>query len=269
MNMTPGIPGVTGRQNRRRFPRLVLTCMALLLVSACASQPSGRDAASESRKVAEANTSLGLQYMNRGQFEVALGKLKKALREDPHYAPAHTVTAILYERIGEDELAGKHYQKAYESDPDDGDVNNNYGTYLCKTSSQEKAIGHFMKALNDPFYSTPEVALTNAGSCALDKGDPAAADGYLRRALKFVPDFPDALLTMASLNFDKQSYLTARAFIQRYEAVESHSPSSLILAYRVEAALGNERSANEYRRALETLFPDSEQAGEARRSRKQ
>jgi type IV pilus assembly protein PilF len=267
MNMSLGIAGGAGRQERRSVLLLILTCVSLLLVSACASRQSDPDEPSESRKAAEFNTSLGLEYMNRGQYEVALGKLKKAVREQPDYAPAHTVMAILYERIGEEELAGKHYQKAYEADPEDGDVNNNYGTYLCKTGSKAKAIGHFEKALDDPFYSTPAVALTNAGSCGLGAGDLAEADVYLRRALKIEPEFPDALIAMANLNFEKQSYLTARAFIQRYEAVANPSPSSLMLAYRVETALGDEQSAVAYRRVLETLFPESEEAGEARRSR--
>lgn len=267
MNMSQSKPGGKNRQGRRIFPLLALACMMLL--NACASRQTDMDKPSESRKAAEFNTSLGLEYMNRGQFEVALGKLKKALRSDPDYAPAHTVTAILYERIGEDDLAGKHYQEAYEADPRDGDVNNNFGTYLCKTGRKDEAIGHFMKALDDPFYSTPAVALTNAGSCALGEGELAEADGYLRHALKIQADFPDALINMADLNFEKQSYLTARAFIQRYEAVATHTASSLALASRVEMALGDEQSATEYRRALEARFPNSEEAGEARRARTQ
>lgn len=267
MNMTQRIAGGKHRRGLLIIALLALVCMVLL--NACASGQTNPDARSESRKAAEFNTSLGLEYMNRGQFEVALGKLKKAVREDPDYAPAHTVTAILYERIGENELAGKHYQKAYAADPKDGDVNNNYGTYLCKTGRKDQAIVHFMAALDDPFYNTPAVALTNAGSCALGEGELAEADNYLRHALKIQPDFPDALITMANLNFEKQSYLTARAFIQRYEAIATHTAASLALASRIETALGDEQSAVEYRRALEALFPGSDEAGEARRARTQ
>ncbi len=170
--------------------RALLLCMVLLMVTACASRQSNNpDELTEGQRAAEFNTSLGLEYMTRGQYEIALGKLKKAVRDDPDYAPAYTVTAILYEQIGEEDLAGKNYQMAFEADPEDGDVNNNYGTYLCKTGHKDEAIGHFMKALDDPFYSTPAVAFTNAGSCALGEGDLAEANDYLRRALKIEPDF--------------------------------------------------------------------------------
>lgn len=246
--------------------RLLTLGLVLVLIGACASsQVDDGENKSQSRKAAESNTSLGLEYMNRGQFEVALGKLKKAVREDPGYAPGHTVLAVLYERIGETELAGKHYKMAYEADPDNGDVNNNYGVFLCKQGKETLAIEHLLKALDDPFYASPAVVLTNAGSCALGAGDVIQADEYLRRALKIEPDFPDALLTMARINFEKQNYLGARAFIQRFESAATHGPESLLLAYKIENASRDTRAANKYKIALETNYPESNQAKEARR----
>jgi type IV pilus assembly protein PilF len=244
--------------------RLSLAGLVILLLGGCAGGQSA-DEPSESRKAAEFNTSLGLEYMNRGQYEIALGKLKKAVRENPDYAPAHTVLAVLYERIGEDELAGRHYREALEADPGDGDVNNNYGQYLCKKGNGDKAVEHFMKALDDPFYSSPQVALTNAGTCRMGDGDLAAAEDYLRRALRLVADFPDALIAMAGLNYEQQKYLSARAFLQRFEAAATHDATSLVLGYRIERALGDEKAAASYRRALETGFAGSEQAAEIRR----
>jgi type IV pilus assembly protein PilF len=246
--------------------RLLSVLIVLVFVSGCASQQTDDpDQKSDGQKAAEANTSLGLEYMNRGQYEVALGKLKKAVREDPGYAPGHTVLAVLYERIGEMKLAGKHYHKAYEAAPDDGDVNNNYGVYLCQTGEEKKAMVHFKKALEDPFYSSPSVAMTNAGSCALRQGDLVSADTYLRRALKFEPDFPDALINMAKLNYEKQNYLNARAFLQRYEAVASHDAESLLLAYKIEIASRDTKMASNYKRLLESKFPESSQTQEVRR----
>lgn len=246
--------------------RVLMLSAVVVLISACATTNSDQDLnESKGRKAAESNTSLGLEYMNRGQYEVALGKLKKAVREDPDYAPGHTVLAVLYERIGELELAGKHYKAAYEADPTDGDVNNNYGVYLCKTGKGPQALSHLEKALDDPFYSSPWVALTNAGSCALSNGNLDGADSYLRRALKIEPGFPDALMNMAKLNFERRNYLSARAFLQRYEAVARHDPESLLLGFEIETAARDNKAANKYKLALEANFPESDQTAEVRR----
>jgi len=248
-----------------KFRLLVLLSISVFIGACASSQTDDSYDENKKRKAAESNTSLGLEYMNRGQYEVSLGKLKKAVKEDPDYAPAHTVMAVLYERIGEDRLAGQQYRKAYEADPADGDVNNNYAIYLCKSGENNNAIDHFLKALDDPFYSSPSVALTNAGSCALSRGEMAVADDFLRRALKIEPGFPDALMSMSRLNYKQQNYLKSRAFMQRYEAVAVHDAASLLLAYRIEKALGAGKSAYKYKLILESNFPKSDQTAELRR----
>ena len=236
-----------------------------VFISACAPKQIDPYNETETQKAVISNTSLGLEYMNRGQYEVALGKLKKAIKEDPRYAPAQTVIAVLYERIGELDLAGKHYKKAYELTPADGDVNNNYGVYLCKTGHEDEAIKHFLVSLDDPFYSTPAIALTNAGSCALAKGDYVEADEFLRRALKIEADLSDALINMSKLQYRQKNYLMARAFMPRYEDVASHGAETLLLAYQIEAGSNNSKAANAYKRMLEANFPETDQAEEVRR----
>lgn len=246
--------------------RFACLAVSALLISGCASSGGGKNNPdSERRKAAEANTSLGMQYMERGQYEVAFGKLKKAVAEDPQYAPAQTVLAVLYEQLGEDALAGKHYEKAYQADPEDGDVNNNYGTYLCKKGKFSEASKHFERALEDPFYSTPEVAMVNAGTCEMEAGNLANAELLLRGALKQDPSNPDGLLSMAKLNYLQNSYFLSRAFIQRYESVSSHSAKSLLLAFNVEMALQDREASDRYLYQLQHEFSDSNQAKEAGR----
>lgn len=240
--------------------------LGITLLSGCSSSPPvDPDAKSDARKAAESNTQLGLEYMNRGQLEVALGKLKKAVRDDPTFAPGNTVLAVLYERLGENQLAGKYYQKAVQADPISGDVNNNYGVYLCKTGSEKEAIPYFLKALDDPFYSSPAVALTNAGSCAMNSDMLVDADTYLRNALKYDPKFPDALLSMASLNYRQDNNLVARAFLQRYEAAAPQTPESLFLGYEIETALRDDKTARQYLSLLNSKFPESKEAEKARK----
>jgi type IV pilus assembly protein PilF len=85
---------------------LILTTLVFLAACVSTDDKSEQDA----RKAAETNTALGRNYMDRGQYEIALEKLKRAIAHDKTYAPAHTVLGILYETIGETEEAGREYR---------------------------------------------------------------------------------------------------------------------------------------------------------------
>lgn len=239
--------------------RLILPSL-LLVLAACASSPDKSDA--ELRRAAETNTALGRQYMERGEYEIALEKLKRAVAYDKTYAPAHTMLGILYETIGQTRQAGEEYRKAVQYDPQDGSVNNNYGAYLCGTGKQKEAERYFLAAVEDPFYDTPAIALSNAGSCALALGDLDKAESFLRQSLEYDDKLGAALLPMAEVSYRQGSYLRARAFLQRFEAVGTPTPESLMLGYRIESQLGDEKSAERYRRELLERYPSAMQSGQ-------
>lgn len=244
----------------------LLCCVfSVLMLAGCATDPSRPDGPkSAAREVAEVNASLGQEYMSRGQLEIALDKLKKAVTADPAYAPAQTLLAVLYERIDDPVGAERHYRLAVEAAPQNGDVNNNYGVYLCQAGQVAKAEPYFLAAVKDPFYRTPGVAYANAGSCWLQAGDLDKAERYLRQSLEYDAEFADALLSLADINARRGDFFRARAFLQRYESTGSESAQSLLLAYRVERELGNAATAASYRERLLSQFSNSRQARELR-----
>lgn len=245
--------------------RLLPVFVAVLaLVAGCASGPDPAQKDSAARKAAETNASLGRRYMDRGQYEVALEKLKRAVAQDPTYAPAHTLLGVLYERLGMIAEAGDEYRLAVRHAPDNGDVNNNYGVYLCGRGKAKEADEHFQKAVRDPFYATRHVAYANAGRCALDHGDLDKAERYLRQSLEYDGKYAPALLPMAELSYRKEAFLPARGFLQRFEDVGEDSAASLMLGYRIERALGDAAAADRYRRRMMDDFPDSAEAAQTR-----
>ena len=232
-----------------------------LFITACATS-GGEDEESKNRKSAETHTSLGQGYMQRGQYEIALEKLKRAVALDQTYAPAHTVLAVLYETIGELDLAEKEFAEAVKYDPTDGDINNNYGAFLCRIGKGKSADQYFLQAVKDPFYQSPEVAYSNAGNCALEQGDLDKADVFLRQSLEYDDKLPLTLISMADVSYQKGNYLRARAFLQRYGSVGEWDENSLLLGYRIESKLGDVESADRYRLELLKRFPGSSQAGQ-------
>lgn len=230
-----------------------------LILSACSTSPEKDEG--KGRQAAETNTALGRSYMDRQQYEIALEKLKRALAHDPTYAPAHTLLGVLYETIGENDLAGNEFKLGVKYDPTDGMVNNNYGAFLCRNDREKEADLYFQAAIRDPFYATPGVAYSNAGSCALAADDLDKAEAYLRKSLEFDDKSPDSLLAMAEVSYRKSSFLRARAFMQRYEAVGPKTEESLSLGFRIESNLGDQASAERYRQELARRYPDAQSVG--------
>ncbi len=242
---------------------IVVALLGLVVLSGCQTTGSSRSRSKNSGggdSAAAVNVSLGQSYMRQGKFEIAKEKLDKALELDPKLTDAHTVIAVLYEQIGDPESAARHYKRASELAPKSGVVNNNYGTFLCKLGRYEEADRYYARALQDPFYETPSVALTNRGTCALKWQKPELAEQSFRNALSLKPDEPEALRSLAEILYGKGEYFRARAFVQRHDAGGRAGPEALVLAVRIEEALGDKRAARDYKDRLLRDFPESEQA---------
>ncbi len=181
----------------------ILILIPLLFVAACVTTSDESDKKS-ARHSAQTNTTLGQNYMDRGQYEIALEKFKKAIAYDKTYAPAHTMLGMLYENLGETEEAGVEYKRAVQYAPKNGDVNNNYGAFLCANGKRKDAEKYFITALDDPFYTTPAIAMANAGTCALAQGDLDKAEKFLRQSLEYDNRLPAALLPMASVSYQQR-----------------------------------------------------------------
>lgn len=243
---------------REAIASLLAFALAGCTAGSSRSESPGRPAKRDS--AAEVNVGLGRAYMEQGKLDVAMEKLQKALSLDPQSVSAHTVIAVLYERIANEERAAYHYERAAQLGPKSGAAQNNYGTFLCRRGRYEEADQRFQRALEDPFYETPAMALANRGTCALQWGKNDVAEESLRRALQLEPNQPEALFQLAQILYDKKDYFRARAFVQRHEAAAGADPQALMLALRIELALDNPKGAREYRKRLLTEFPESEQA---------
>ena len=246
-----------------RYRTYVAGLLSALLLAGCAAV-SDREKQLNSKEnlaiAAEANTQLGIQYLREGDYEQSLQKLEKALSLDPDLPAAHDAIAVLYERVGETKKAEKHYRKSLQLKPDSARGHNNYGQFLCVQGRYAEAEEQFLAAANNPFYDATAMALTNAGVCANRVPDVEKAEKYFRMALDQDPLFAPALLQMSILNFSRDKYLSARAYLERFQAAASHSAESLWLAIRIEYAMHDRVAWGKFAGMLRTRFPDSEQA---------
>jgi type IV pilus assembly protein PilF len=242
--------------------RLLLTLIYAGLVYGCAtggSSSGGNDLRTDptTNEAATANLNLAVEYMRTGDMETALEKLDRAYDADPNYYFTHNIYGLLYQRLGRPELAEKHFKRAIALNSTDSGSKNNYGLFLCQNKRFAEAEQVFLSAAANPLYETPEVAWSNAGTCALMNGQIDAAERHFRQALTLNPEVPAALIQMAELSFTQQNFLSARGYLQRYQAVARHTPVSLLLGIRIERQLGDKNAVSSYELLLRNTFPDS------------
>ncbi|WP_457670165.1 type IV pilus biogenesis/stability protein PilW [Thiolapillus sp.] len=209
---------------------------------------------------ADTYVKLAYEYMRQGDFRTALSKAKQAVARDSRNGNAHLVLALIYEMLGESGPANAAYQRAMEVDDRNPYILNAYGAYLCKLNEYSRAAPLFDKALQNPLYETPWVALANAGYCARKGGDATRAESYLLRALERNPGYPMALFQMAQLRYEQGKYMSTRAYLQRYREVAKPTAQMLYLSILTEQKLENPDQARSDELLLKSEFPDSEQA---------
>lgn len=247
--------------------KIFLVCiLSLLILSGCQSNSGSSNVRTDSnssgfskqdKKAAELNVQLGLNYMQRGDYEVALGKLEKAIKLDPTLASAHNTIAILYQRLGETEKAGRHYGKAVSLAPNYSEAQNNYGAYLCNEGRYDESVTRFLAAIKNPLYRSAGQAYENAGLCANRIPDSVRAEQYLREALQINPRLGKSLLAMAEITYQQADYLSSRAYIERFRKAARWTPQALLQAVKTEKKIGDKHAVSSYALLLRSGFPDS------------
>lgn len=240
---------------------IVLFLSGIVLAGCVAEQ---RPVKKPDEKRAELHAQLAAGYMQRNQYDVALEELKFALSIDSNNASANHVMAVLQSRLNNDDSADGYFRRAIGARKDYAQAQHDYGVFLCARGEYKEAFRWFRRVLQNPLYRNPELINLHAGECLLNQPNPdlSTAEGYIRTALKTNPKLPAALYDMARIRYGQRSYLSARAYIQRYFEAGRETPQTLLLAVKIERALRAKDAAADYARRLRRGFPKSTEASE-------
>jgi type IV pilus assembly protein PilF len=240
--------------------RALVLAIALLVASGAGAQSQPLDPTKEAGRI---NARLAMEYLKRGQLQVAQEKVEKALQQNPHDVNVQLSAGLVYERLLDDKKAEKHYRQAVREESESPEALNALAAFLCRNNQQAKGEEMFLKAAANPIYRTPFVAYTNAGVCARSAGRLEQAERYLRQALTFQVDYPETYAQLAGVLHERGSDLQARAFVERFLAVAPATPDMLLLGHNIEIALKDAAAAAGFRDRLRNEFPESSQAREA------
>lgn len=236
---------------------------SLTILAGCGTPSGGGQTAkdkvmSRTTAIAKVHTELAGMYYERAQMGVALGEIDIALQADQNYAPAYSVRGLIHMALREYQEAEEDFQQSLRLDRNDSETHNNYGWFLCQQGKEKEAIPHFMTALKNPLYGTPERAYLNAGLCSRKAGNTRDAEEFLQRALQVQPGMPQALLGMAELSFDNGDYAAAKKYFAGFsERTDSLTAEQLWLAVRIERKAGDRNAEASYGIQLRKRFPDA------------
>ncbi len=247
--------------NKRYWMLLGLT----LLLAGCVT--SGQNNSSNNSNIyneteltgrARAHSDLGAAYLQQGKYEIALSEFNEAIQIDPSFALAYNGLGLVYAALGEDAKADANYKKSIQLQPRSSESHNNYGSFLCSRKRYDESIKHFLEAVKNPLYSTPNLAYANAGICSARKNDLNNAEIYLNKALQIEPLTHSAATQLAEIQFNRGDVVTAKRTLQN-ALVARPSAETLWLGIKIERALGDKDSVSSYALQLRQQYPNSEQ----------
>lgn len=225
--------------------------------------------AEKARKSAEIHTELAAAYYRRKQFQVALEEIDDALKANPDYAPAYNVLGLIHMTLNEDQLAQHNFERALKIAPKDPEAHNNYGWYLCQRAPKriDEAIKHFMVAIRDPLYTTPEKSYTNAGICEMDRGQYKEAAAFFHNALLINAKYSPALIGLMELDVHNGKVELAKTKLTRHMKQFDLTPESLWLGIKIARETGDHQAEDSYSFQLEKRFPDADETAALRQGK--
>lgn len=236
---------------------------AVVLLSACASNPTAPKITADKKKPAAEramlHTQLARGYMNQEQYATAKQELEKALLLDPSHSDSNYVMGLLMIKLNNTKDAAYYLERAVETDSENSAAAHDFGMLLCQTGKEARSVKYFEIAASNPLFDRSELSYMRAGECLARIND-KRAEAYLRKSLSTNPRLRPALYRLALLKKDNGQYLNARAYIERFMAITKPQPDALYLAYQIESKLKAYDVAEGYRKRILENFPGSKEA---------
>lgn len=232
-----------------------LILLASLSLVGCVSVTEGPPKIeSDPIAMSESRIELGLGYMGQGNMVRARENLELAIKHAPSYYRARLSIAHYYEQVGEVDEARDAYKKALRLDARNGNVLNNYGTFLCKQGEYEQADKYFNRAIDQPYYYLVSASYENAAFCAFKAGEVEQAKYYFSRAIDHDPNRARSVLQLSKIEVSEAEYSDARLRLFKFHQRYGYQIPSLQILVELEKKAGNRALQQKYQSKLDELL---------------
>lgn len=234
---------------------------------------------------AEVHVLLGMNYLRRGQFDIAQEEFDLALDIDTRSDRAYHGRGLLLAQLDQPREALVMLEKAVELNPNNYIASNDLGILLCQSAVSantrplptwstlvervssgqdvvwlvpakydpedrlriERGMDVLMGNMNDPENNQVLATRLGLGLCSQNLGMLEEAKIHFSFVLKAQPNLPQALLAMSEIAYWQKQYLKARGFAERYfSIIATPSIKALSIAALTELQLGDVNSAKKY-----------------------
>lgn len=199
----------------RLHGRLILPGLAILIIffSALTVQRNfvwsddltlWSDAVAKSPVSARAHDNLGLAYMGKQKYDMALEEFHKTIALNPQYYLAWYNAGVAYQLQGDLEKARLAYEKSLKINPAYFRSYYNAGIVYKKLGELDRAVSSYEKALAlDPRHV---FVYNNLGVALTEKGDYKKAEDVFKRAVAINPGYEKAYYNLGNLYFREKEY---------------------------------------------------------------
>jgi tetratricopeptide (TPR) repeat protein len=234
----------------------LLSVALLMVVSGCAT-------ARNERNVRQMQIT-GERYLAAGETAEALKYLTEAAEKRPKDPTIQYDLALAYDKRGLTDKAFECLKEALRIKPAYPEAQNAIGTLYAKRGQYKLAQEAFQKALDDPFYKTPQGAAYNLGSLREKNGEIESALANYQQAVKFDPRYGAAWFGIGHIleqmhRDDEARHAYGNAVASSPDMAEAHLRFG-IMSYKA----GDTDSALTSLSQVEKLAPNTSMADEAR-----
>lgn len=201
----------------------------------------------------EAHISIAQAAWNAGEVELALTEARRAQALRPDWEAAVLFQGQLLQSKSA-AAAVEYYRGFLKAHPKARDVRMAYARALIANKDYAGARAEF-EALTKEFPGNPEISFA-VGLLALQVGDHAAADTYLKQAIEFNHRDPEAIyLYLGQASEDRKLYAEAADWYKKVGSGESYLPAQIKYA----GVLAKQGQLDEARKQLQSITPQSNQ----------
>lgn len=198
------------RVKNLKYFGVILAAVLVVLTAGCAGVDKKQQ---ELQKTSEWHYEMGAGYFEAGEIPLAIRELTFALEANPDHEQSHYLMGFIYMGRRNYTKAVTHFREVLRVNPKYHFAKNNLGTVYLAMGRWEEAEEVYLELLDEPLYTTPELAHNNVGWAYYSTGRYSEALEHFRMAAFLKPEMCLA---------DNNQGLTYEAMGNRSEAVSAY-----------------------------------------------